>query len=68
MLQCMEEFASHYRQIKGIKDRQSDATLNPITVALIDDGADITHPELNRNNFPGKSFDHYNDGWRVSPF
>ncbi|KAL1847089.1 hypothetical protein Daus18300_014059 [Diaporthe australafricana] len=66
--ECMEEFASHYRQIKCVKEKQSDVSLNPITVALIDDGADITHPELKDNNFPGKSFDHYKDRWRVAPF
>lgn len=64
----MEEFADHFRQIKGIRDRMGDASLNPVTVALIDDGTDITHDELKGNNFPGKSFDLYNDGWRVSPF
>lgn len=67
-MQCMEEFADHFRQIKGIRDRMGDASLNPVTVALIDDGTDITHDELKGNNFPGKSFDLYNDGWRVSPF
>lgn len=67
-MQCMEEFASYFSQIKGIHDRMEDASSNPVTVALIDDGADITHPELKGNNFPGKSFDLYNDGLRVSPF
>lgn len=67
-MQCMEDFASYFRQIKGIREKMKDASLNPITVALIDDGADITHPELKGNKFPGKSFDLYNDGWRVSPF
>lgn len=69
-MQCMEEFSSAFRQIKGLNDRQSDPALNPITVALIDDGADITHPELNGKRFPGKSFHDYTDGssWRVSPY
>lgn len=67
-VQCMEEFASYFRQIKGIYDRMGDTSLNPVTVALIDDGADNGHPELRGNNFAGKSFDPYNDGWRVSPF
>lgn len=66
----MEEFASCFRQIKGLNDQRSEPALNPVTVALIDDGADITHPELNGKKFRGKSLHEYVDGsgWRVSPY
>jgi hypothetical protein len=66
----MEEFASCFRKIKGVNDQRADPALNPITVALIDDGTDITHSELNGKEFPGKSFHEYSDGssWRVSPY
>ncbi|KAI1505744.1 hypothetical protein F5X99DRAFT_367585 [Biscogniauxia marginata] len=67
-MRCMEEFASYFRQIKGISDRRSDPFLDPVKVALIDDGADIMHSELRGKKSLGKSFDYYNGGWRVSPF
>ncbi|KFG80924.1 intracellular serine protease [Metarhizium anisopliae] len=69
-MQCMEEFASHFRQIRALNDKSADPALAPVKVALIDDGADITHPDLKGMKFPGKSFHHYREGssWRVSPF
>lgn len=76
-MQCMENFAGAFRQIKGIHEKQRDLLLNPVKVALIDDGADITLPELQvrpsprdraYRSFPGKSFDHFQEGWRVSPY
>ncbi|TLD03660.1 uncharacterized protein PgNI_11877 [Pyricularia grisea] len=67
---CMEEFASSFRQIRELRKKHSDPFLRPVTIALIDDGVNITHEELCGRNFPGKSFDHYKeDGWwRVSPY
>lgn len=76
-MQCMENFAGEFRQIKIIHDKQSESVLNPVTVALIDDGADITLSELQvrtsprdrtQRSFPGKSFHHFQGGWRVSPY
>ncbi|ROW06250.1 hypothetical protein VPNG_08109 [Cytospora leucostoma] len=76
-MQCMENFAEEFRQIKGIHEKQMDPLLNPVTVALIDDGTDITLPELqvrtsprdrSYRSFPGKSFDQFQGGWRVSPY
>ncbi|TLS24928.1 hypothetical protein PpBr36_08863, partial [Pyricularia pennisetigena] len=67
---CMEEFASSFRQIRELRKKHNDPFLRPVTIALIDDGVNITHEELCGRNFPGKSFDHYKeDGWwRVSPY
>lgn len=76
-MQCMDNFAGKFRQIKMIHDKHSDPLLNPVTVALIDDGTDITLPELQvraspkdreQRSFPGKSFHHFQGGWRVSPY
>lgn len=73
----MDNFAGEFRQIKIIHDKQSEPLFNPVTVALIDDGADITLPELQvrtslkdraQRSFPGKSFHHFQGGWRVSPY
>lgn len=73
----MENFAGAFRQIKNIHEKQREPLLNPVTVALIDDGTDITHPELQvrastreraYRSFPGRSFDHFQGGWRVSPY
>lgn len=47
----MEGFASYFRQIKGITNKGTDLHLHPVTVALIDDGADISHPELRGKKF-----------------
>ncbi|ROV96757.1 hypothetical protein VSDG_05534 [Cytospora chrysosperma] len=76
-MQCMENFAAAFRQIKDIHEKQKDPLLSPVTVALIDDGADITLPELQvrpsqrdraHKSFPGKSFDDFQEGWRISPY
>lgn len=66
----MEEFASHFRQIRALRDKVTDPALGPVKVALIDDGTDITHPDLRGTVIPGKSFHHYqeNSTWRVSPY
>lgn len=64
----MEEFVSYFRQIRALRDR--DPSLKPIEVALIDDGTDITHPDLKGMKISGKSFHHYVEGstFRVSPY
>ncbi|KAL6823277.1 intracellular serine protease [Trichoderma camerunense] len=69
-MQCMEHFNSHFRQIRALRDKITDASLTPVVVALIDDGTDIMHPDLKGMGFPGKSFHHYREGstWRVSPY
>ena len=72
-VQCMENFAEHFRQIPSLRDRITDPSLEPVEVALIDDGADITRPDLGDvrgKKFPGKSFCCYQEGstWRVSPY
>ncbi|RSL52172.1 hypothetical protein CEP54_011046 [Fusarium duplospermum] len=72
-MQCMENFAKHFRQIPALRDKITDPSLEPVEVALIDDGADITRPDLSDlkgKKFPGKSFCYYQDGstWRVSPY
>ncbi|RSL61222.1 hypothetical protein CEP53_005192 [Fusarium sp. AF-6] len=72
-MQCMENFAEHFRQIPALRDRITDPSLEPVEVALIDDGADITRPDLSDlkgKKFPGKSFCYYQEGstWRVSPY
>ncbi|OBT56491.1 hypothetical protein VE04_04991 [Pseudogymnoascus sp. 24MN13] len=67
-MQCMEEFASSFRQISGISNKGSDPRLHPVTVALVDDGVDSAHPEFVNKEFHGKSFDNYNDGWKVTPY
>lgn len=71
-MKCMEEFANQFRQLINKQTKpENDPDSKPMTVALIDDGADITHPELHGKNFPGTSFHHYQDpsgSWRVAPF
>ncbi|KAF3798291.1 hypothetical protein GCG54_00015272 [Colletotrichum gloeosporioides] len=69
-MQCMEEFASYFRQIQVLRKPRSGESPAPVQVALIDDGTDITHPDLRGFEFPGQSFHHYRDGstWRVSPY
>jgi hypothetical protein len=69
-MQCMEHFASYFRQIRALRDKITDSSLGPVEVALIDDGTDIMHPDLKGMNFLGKSFHHYKEGstWRVSPY
>ena len=69
-MQCMDEFASYFRQIRALREKVTDPTLGPVKVALIDDGTDITHPDLRGKVIPGKSFHHYqeNNTWRVSPY
>lgn len=69
----MENFAEHFRQIPALRDKVTDPSLEPVEVALIDDGADITRPDLSDlkgKKFPGKSFCYYQEGttWRVSPY
>ncbi|PVH79900.1 hypothetical protein DL98DRAFT_515795 [Cadophora sp. DSE1049] len=67
-LQCMDEFATWMKKIKGLKAEQEDPVLNPVTVALIDDGVEITHEDLRSQKLSGKSFDYYQDDWLVSPY
>ncbi|KAM0419064.1 hypothetical protein ACHAPT_012003 [Fusarium lateritium] len=72
-MQCMENFAEHFRQIPALRDKITDPDLEPVEVALIDDGADITRTDLSDmkgKKFPGKSFCYYQEGstWRVSPY
>ena len=66
----MEEFASYFRHIQALRDKPTDPALGPVKVALIDDGTDITHPDLKDMVIQGKSFHHYEDGsaCRVSPY
>lgn len=65
----MKEFAECFRNIKGIKNPNNDASLNPVTIALIDDGVDIGHMDLRGDKFLGKSFDPFGeDSWRINPF
>lgn len=65
----MKEFADCFRNIKGIKNHNNDSSLNPVTVALIDDGVDIGHTDLRGDKFLGKSFDPFGeDSWRINPF
>ena len=65
----MKEFAECFRNIKGIKNPNNDSSLNPVTVALIDDGVDIGHTDLRGDKFLGKSFDPFGeDSWRINPF
>lgn len=65
----MKEFAECFKNIKGIKNPNSDSSLNPITVALIDDGVDTRHEDLQGDKFFGKSFDPFpEDSWRINPF
>lgn len=69
-MQCMEEFAYQFQQIEALRSEPPDPSLKPVEIALIDDGADITHPDLRGMKIPGKSFHHYQEGstWRVSPY
>lgn len=64
----MEEFGSRFRQVRALRDKEP--SLNPVEIALIDDGTDITHPDLKGMKISGKSFHHYYEGstWRVSPY
>ncbi|KAK2041785.1 hypothetical protein LZ31DRAFT_501822 [Colletotrichum somersetense] len=69
-MQCMADFAKHFRQVRVFRDPVTDQSLGPVQVALIDDGADTTHAGLEGIKFRGQSFCHYWDGtrWRVSPY
>jgi hypothetical protein len=55
----MQNFSQCFRQIKALREA-TGVSPSPVEVALIDDGVDITHPDLNdikdRRIF-GKSFD-----------
>nr|RBQ96893.1 hypothetical protein FVER53263_04444 [Fusarium verticillioides] len=58
-MKCMEDFARRFRQIKALRD--TNPSLKPVEVALIDDGVDFMHPDLNDTRdrtFLGKSFDY----------
>ncbi|KAF9772122.1 hypothetical protein IL306_010180 [Fusarium sp. DS 682] len=71
-MECMTNFSRRFRQIKAIRDTTS-TSLQPVEVALIDDGVNIMHPDLNDTRgrtFLGKSFDHHNEGstTRVPPY
>lgn len=67
---CMEDFAASFRQIRELRENRSDLALRPVSIALIDDGADISHDELCGRKIPGKSFHSYkeDDWWRVLPY
>lgn len=68
-INCMKEFAQCFKNIKDIKNQNSDSFLNPVTVALIDDGVDIRHEDLQGDEFLGKSFSPFGeDSWRINPF
>ncbi|CEI68158.1 unnamed protein product [Fusarium venenatum] len=58
-IECMQNFSQCFRQIKALREA-TGVSPSPVGVALIDDGADITHQDLNdikdRRIF-GKSFD-----------
>ncbi|KAM0490403.1 hypothetical protein ACHAP8_011620 [Fusarium lateritium] len=58
-IECMQNFSQCFRQIKALREA-TGVSPSPVEVALIDDGVDITHPDLNdikdRRIF-GKSFD-----------
>ncbi|KAK1598848.1 peptidase S8/S53 domain-containing protein [Colletotrichum navitas] len=58
---------SHNDQL--LREPVTDQSLGPVQVALIDDGADITHDVLKGFKFPGQSFCHYREGstWEI-PF
>lgn len=64
----MTDFSESFRQIDKAFERGPDESLHPVTVALIDDGTDITHSDLKGTIFDGKSFDQNSDGWHVNPY
>ncbi|KAI8191102.1 hypothetical protein KHU50_000305 [Colletotrichum sp. SAR 10_65] len=68
-IQCMDRFAESFKNIKCVRDGVKDSSLSPVRVALIDDGTDITHSELNIQ-LPGKSFETCQEGpvSRVVPY
>ncbi|KAG5761608.1 hypothetical protein H9Q72_010296 [Fusarium xylarioides] len=70
-MECMASFTKSFKQIKAL--RANNPSLPPVEVALIDDGVDIMHPDLNDTRdrtFLGQSFDHHNGGStpRVPPY
>ncbi|KAJ4244398.1 hypothetical protein NW762_014526 [Fusarium torreyae] len=72
-MQSMGNFAEQFRQLSSLREKITDPSLEPVEVALIDDGADITRGDLGNikgEKFPGKSFCYYQEGstWRVSPY
>ncbi|KAF5673912.1 intracellular serine [Fusarium heterosporum] len=72
-MQSMGNFSEQFRQLSCLRDKITDPALEPVEVALIDDGADITRGDLGNitgEKFPGKSFCYYQEGstWRVSPY
>lgn len=72
-MECMNAFSEAFRQVIGHKDMKKpgqDILSNPIKVALINDGADITHTDLTGTKFEGGSFDHEQDqdDWHVNPY
>ncbi|KAF4457029.1 intracellular serine protease [Fusarium austroafricanum] len=72
-MQTMNNFSEQFRQLSSLREKITDPSLEPVEVALIDDGADITRGDLGDikgEKFPGKSFCYYQDGstWRVSPY
>ncbi|KAF4961920.1 hypothetical protein FSARC_9961 [Fusarium sarcochroum] len=72
-MQSMGNFAEQFRQVLFAGKEDIDPSVEPVEIALIDDGADITRRDLgniNGEKFPGKSFCYYqdNDTWRVSPY
>lgn len=70
-MECMTSFSKRFKQIKAL--RGNNPSLPPVEVALIDDGVDIMHPDLNDTRdrtFLGQSFDLHNGGStpRVPPY
>ncbi|SCO40223.1 related to microbial serine proteinase [Fusarium fujikuroi] len=70
-MECMTSFSKRFKQIKAL--RGNNPSLPPVEVALIDDGVDIMHPDLNDTRdrtFLGQSFDHQTGGStpRVPPY
>ncbi|KAF5020073.1 hypothetical protein F66182_7915 [Fusarium sp. NRRL 66182] len=72
-MQSMTNFADHFRHISDLRNKVNDPSLEPVQVALIDDGAEINRNDLvdiKGQKFPGKSFCYYQDGSirRASPY
>lgn len=70
-MECMTSFSKRFKQIKAL--RGNNPSLPPVEVALIDDGVDVMHPDLNDTRdrtFLGQSFDHQTGGStpRVPPY
>jgi hypothetical protein len=71
-MDSMERFANSFRQIHELRKEQQDPKLDPVKIALIDDGVDTAHSDLrgvNNRYLRGMSFDDGEAGpGRVSPY